>query len=97
MDGIYLCFVNKHHSSWALLGLNFLFNDKIIDLPKVKAIADVKINVGQKLKIFYGNVENIVGKREKILVTTMFSKGSFCRVFNPLLIDTHFDTSTTDR
>ena len=38
--------------------------DKILDLSKLKAFADDKINVTQKLKFKIGRVENIVGKGE---------------------------------
>ena len=37
-------------------------NNKILDLSKFKAVADDKINVGQKVKTVYGWMENIVGK-----------------------------------
>ena len=37
-------------------------NDKILDLAKLKASADNKINVNQKLKFLSGTVENIAGK-----------------------------------
>ena len=44
--------------------LNSLPNDKILDWSKLKALADDKINVVQKLKFVGGRVENIVGKGE---------------------------------
>ena len=40
---------------------NSLPNDKIVDLSKLKALADDKLNVTQKLKFALGRVENIVG------------------------------------
>ena len=43
---------------------NFLPNDKILDWSKLKAFADDKINVNQKLKSDTGRVENIVKKGE---------------------------------
>ena len=43
---------------------NLLLNDKIMDLFKLKALADNKINVTQKLIFAFGWVENIVGKGE---------------------------------
>ena len=43
---------------------NSLPNNKILDLSKLKAFADDKINVTQKMKIKLGRVENIVGKGE---------------------------------
>ena len=39
-------------------------NDKVLDLSKLKAFADEKINVAQKSKYVLGRVENIVGKGE---------------------------------
>ena len=44
--------------------LNSLPKDKILDRSKLKAFADDKINVNQKLKFDLGKVENIVGKGE---------------------------------
>ena len=43
--------------------VNSLPNDKILDRSKLKALADDKINVIEKLK-FLGKVENIEGKGE---------------------------------
>ena len=42
--------------------INSLSNDKILDYSKLKAFADNKINVTQKLKYKLGRLENIVGK-----------------------------------
>ena len=42
---------------------NSLPNNKILDSSKLEAFADKTINVAHKLKILYGNVEN-VGKGE---------------------------------
>ena len=39
-------------------------NDRFLDWPILKAFADDKINVTQKLKFVLGGVENIVGKGE---------------------------------
>ena len=39
-------------------------NDKILDFSKMKALADDKIIVADKLKFVLGRVENIVGKEE---------------------------------
>ena len=44
--------------------LNSLPNDKILDWSKLKAFADEKINVNQKLKSVLAWVENFVGKEE---------------------------------
>ena len=44
--------------------LNSLPYDKILDWFKLKAFADNKINVVQKLEFVDGRVENIVGKGE---------------------------------
>ena len=43
---------------------NSLPNDKIKDLSKLKAFADDKINMTEKLKFVLERVENIVGKGE---------------------------------
>ena len=42
--------------------VNSLPNDKILDWNKMKAFADDKIDVIEKLKFVLGRVENIVGK-----------------------------------
>ena len=42
----------------------FLPNDKILDRSKLKAFADDKLNVNEKLNFGLGKVENIVGKGE---------------------------------
>ena len=44
--------------------LNSLLNDKILEWSKLKAFADDKINVNEKLKFDMGRVENIGGKGE---------------------------------
>ena len=43
---------------------NSLPNDKILDWSKLKAFADNKINVTEKLNFLLERVENIVGKGE---------------------------------
>ena len=44
--------------------LNSSPNENILDCLKLKAFADYKINVTEKLKFILGRVENIVGKGE---------------------------------
>ena len=44
--------------------VNSLPNNKILAQSKLKALADGKINVIQKLKFVSGRVENILGKGE---------------------------------
>ena len=44
--------------------VNSLPNDQIINLSKLKAFTDNKINVTQQLKFELGRVENIMGKGE---------------------------------
>ena len=41
---------------------NSLPNNKILDWFKLKAFADNKVNVSEKLKFVLGRVKNIVGK-----------------------------------
>ena len=54
-----------------------------MDLPKLKASADDKLNVTQKLKFALGKVENIVGKGENagnqhfLLFKLCFQKATF--------------------
>ena len=63
--------------------ISCLPNDKILDLSKLKAFADDKINVTEKLKFVLGRVENFVGKGENagyqhfLLFLQCFQKVSF--------------------
>ena len=65
---------------------NCLPNDKILDLSKLKALADEKIIVRENLKSGLGRVENIEGKGETVgylhflLFPHFFSNGFFPRV-----------------
>ena len=65
--------------------INSSLNNKILDLPKLKAFADDKINVTQNLKFALGRVENIVGKGENagyqhfLLFPQCFQKATFSR------------------
>ena len=43
---------------------NSLPNDNFLDWFKLKALADDKIYVAEKLKFVLGRVENIMGKKE---------------------------------
>ena len=66
--------------------INSLPNDKISDWSKLKASADDKINVTEKLKFLLERVENIVGKGRNCWLPafspfpTVFSKGFLYRV-----------------
>ena len=53
---------NSLNSSYSYF--NSLPNDKILDRSKLKALADDKINVAQKLKFVSWMVEDILGKGE---------------------------------
>ena len=75
MNGIYLYFVNKHLSSWALLGLNAfsakfnsLPNDKILDWSKLKAFLSL---IG--LKKIVGKGEN-AGYQHFLLSLKIFKR-----------------------
>ena len=63
--------------------LNSLLNNKTIDWSKLKAFADYKINVTEKLKFVLGNLVNIVVKRENagyphfLLLLVCFQKASY--------------------
>ena len=58
-------------------------NDNILEWFKLKALADDKVNVSEKLKFVLGRVENIVGKGENAgyqhfhLFQQWFQKASF--------------------
>ena len=62
--------------------INSLPSDKFLNLSKLKAFGDDKINVTEKLKFVFARVEIIVGKGENagnqhFLVFPRFSKLSF--------------------
>ena len=46
--------------------------NKILDWLKLKAFADDKINVTEKLKFVLGGVENIVGKGDKRTMMVLY-------------------------
>ena len=52
--------------------INPLPNDKFLEWSKFKAFADDKVSVTLKQKFCLGVVENIVGEKEKMLVTSIF-------------------------
>ena len=66
--------------------INTLPNDKNVDFSKVKAFANNKSNVTQKLKFALGKGRKYCGKRRKCWIPafspfpTIFSKGFFLRV-----------------
>ena len=66
---------------------NSLPNDKFLYLSKLKAFADVKINVREKLEFVLGSMENIVGKGENagyqhfLLFPQCFRKAPLSRSF----------------
>ena len=68
------------------LDSNSFPNDKILDLSKLKAFADGKLNSNEKQNFGLGRIENIVGNRENAGYTafspfpTVFSKAVFLRV-----------------
>ena len=66
------------------LRLNPLLKDTILDWSKLKAFADDKINVTKKFNFVLGRVENIVEKKKKMLVTSIFSFSH--NVFKSLLL-----------
>ena len=62
--------------------VNSLPMDKIVNLSKLKAFADNKINMTKELEFVLGREENIVGKEENSgyqHFPTMFSKAFFSR------------------
>ena len=66
--------------------VNSLPHDRILDLSKLKAFADSKLNVFQKLKFTLGRVENILGNGEIagyqhfLLFPQCFLKATFSRL-----------------
>ena len=66
-------------------GFNALPNKKFLDVTKLKAFADSKLNVAKMTICLFDRVENTVGKRlnasdKHFLLFSQFSKAFFCRV-----------------
>ena len=56
--------MNGHKNSWGIRGTaNTLPNCKILDLSKLKALANNKITLNQKLQVVLGRVKIIMGKK----------------------------------
>ena len=79
----------RHIKTRACLGkVNYLSNNKILDLSKFKELADDKIDEDQALKIVFKRGENTVVKQKKknagyqhfIVFTECFSKAFFLRL-----------------
>ena len=76
--------------SWS--GFNSLPHEKILDWSKLKAFADDKIKVTEKLKFVLGRVENTVGKGENagyqhfLLFPQCFQKASFSGVSKVVIV-----------
>ena len=58
--------------------INYLPNNKFLHWSKLKAFADNKINMSEKLKLCFGRVENIVRKRS--LKNAVFFEDFFFKV-----------------
>ena len=65
-------YLTLNHEIQKNLILNTLPHDKMLGLSKMKAFADKKINMIQKLKRLFHRIENW-GEKEKMLVTGIFS------------------------
>ena len=67
-------------------------NNKFLDWSKLKAFADNKINVTQKLKFDLGRVENVLGKgvnagyQQFRLFPQCFQKASFSRLLKVVIV-----------
>ena len=79
------CLLKSYHTGSSF---NPLPNDKFLNWSKLKAFADYKINVNQKLKFDLGRIENIVGKGENagyqhfLLFQQSFQKAFFSESLN---------------
>ena len=72
MNGIYLYFVNKHPSSWGLLGLQLFPKRQILDSSKLKEFADDNFNL---VKMAEGSLNGYktLWEKEKLLFMSNFS------------------------
>ena len=59
MNGIFLFFVNKHLSSWPLLG--FFTDNRILALSKLKAFVDKNFTLAKMVKLFYDRMVGLFG------------------------------------
>ena len=71
---------------------NALPHDKFLDLSKLKAFADDKINVTEKLKFVLGRLENILEKRRKCWIPAFspfpqfFRKASYTGLLKVVIV-----------
>ena len=79
----FLLFLHCFQKSSISVLFNSLPNDKILDVTKLKASADDKLNVAQMMTSVFERVENITGKGENashqhfLLFPQCFQKTSF--------------------
>ena len=57
---------------------------KILDLPKLKAFANDKLNVTQNIEVVFHMIENNVGKEMLVTSIFFFSHNVFKRLFPPV-------------
>ena len=72
------------------LDINPLPNEKILDMTKLKAFADDKLNVARMMIFLLDGVENTVGKGEnagyQLKVGIVFSKASLFRAIKTCIV-----------
>ena len=79
----HIVFFSPGTNSAILAAFNSLPNDQILDVTKLKAFADDKINVAQMLLSVFDKIENVVGEGENagcqhfLLFPQGFQKASF--------------------
>ena len=62
MNGIYFCFVNKHLSSWPLLGLSPFLKLQNLDSSKLRESAYDNFKFDENGRKFSKSIENTEGK-----------------------------------
>ena len=73
---------NYYFSLYSILKLTIWQIAKIFNLSKFKALAEDKINVTQKLKFYFGRIDNILEKGE--------NAGYFHLLFSPNVVKSYF-------
>ena len=81
--GVTITICSQNPLYWAIFFFNSLPNGKILDVTKLKAFVEDKINIAQITISVFDRVENIVGKGESaayqhfLLFPQCFQKASF--------------------
>ena len=78
------------------IALNFLPEDKILTLSKLKAFADDKLNVTQNRKFIFRRRKNIVGKEENAVYHFLLFPQCFKKISSTWGINGHYSVKSSN-